>query len=147
MSEIKHIAQINEYKVRTIAFLVLILAILAIGYLVTGWQLLPILLVIDFGLRAFDAGKYSPLARISDIIVKLFSFPTKPIYFPPKRFAARVGFAFSVTITVLHLLGISAILVAGILTFFAALESLAGICAGCYVYDWLLPVWRKIGLE
>ncbi|AYQ32906.1 DUF4395 domain-containing protein [Runella sp. SP2] len=144
MSEIKHIAQINEYKVRTIAFLVLVLAV---SYLITGWLLLPILLVIDFGLRAFDAGKYSPLARLSDIIVKQFSFPTKPIYFPPKRFAARIGFAFSVTITVLHLLGIATIWVAGILTFFAALESLAGICAGCYVYDWLLPVWRKIGLE
>ncbi|WP_028526039.1 DUF4395 domain-containing protein [Runella limosa] len=144
MSEIKHIAQINEYKVRTIAFLVLVLVI---GYLFTGWLFLPIVLVVDFGLRAFDAGKFSPLAHLSDEIVQRLSFPTKPIYFPPKRFAARIGFAFSVTITVLQVLGISTIWVAGVLAFFAALESLAGICAGCYVYDWLLPVWRKIGLE
>ncbi len=133
-------AHINEYKARFTAFMVL----LSVGvYLLEPLSIIPILLVLDFGLRAFDLGRFSPFARLSDILVQAFNLGVKPVFYPPKRFAARIGLLFSVTILVLHFLGIHALLVAGVLGLFAALESLAGICAGCYVYSWLSPFWQK----
>ena len=133
-------AHINEYKVRFIAFLVL----LAVGtYLLTHWLIIPILLVVDFGLRSFDLGRFSPLARLSDGLVEAFNLGVKPVFYPPKRFAARIGLSFSLTILILHFLDINTGIVAGMLAFFAALESLAGICAGCYMYSWLSPFWQK----
>ena len=129
--------KVNENKVRAIAFLVLLTAI---AYLLTGYWPLFLLLVIDFGLRAFDYGKISPLARVSDWIVKTLHFPVLLIDQAPKRFAAGVGMVFSAAILSLHPFGISAFWVAAILTVFAALESLAGICAGCYVYTFLKSI-------
>ena len=135
-------AHINEYKARFTAFLVL----LSVGtYLLAPLFIIPVLLVIDFGLRSFDLGRFSPFARLSDILVEAFNLGVKPVFYPPKRFAARIGLIFSITILALHFWGITALLVAGVLGLFAALESLAGICAGCYVYNWLSPFWQKKG--
>lgn len=131
---------INENKVRVIAFLVLLSAGL---YLLTGWLAIPILLVVDFGLRSFDLGKFSPFARISDVLVQSLNLGVKPIFYPPKRFAARIGFLFSIAILLLHIVGGGGFVVTGVLAVFAALESLFGICAGCYVYNWLSPFWQK----
>jgi hypothetical protein len=134
-------SQINENKVRVIAFLVL-LAVIA--YLFTFSIIFPVLLILDFGLRSFDLGKYSPFARISDFLIQTFHLGSRPIYYPPKRFAARIGLIFSIAIFILHILNINTVVVSSVLGFFAALESLAGICAGCYVYNWLLPLWRNL---
>jgi hypothetical protein len=133
--------KINENKVRLIAFLVLLSVII---YLFTSFFFIPILLVLDFGLRSFDLGKFSPFARLSDLLLKTLHVGTKPIYYPPKRFAARIGLAFSIAILVLQILGINSLIVSSVLGFFAGLESLAGICTGCYVCNWLMPVWKKL---
>ncbi|MEI9934856.1 MAG: DUF4395 domain-containing protein [Ferruginibacter sp.] len=126
--------QTNESKVRLIAFFVLLLVIL---YQVTNIVIVPFFLVIDFSFRSFNLGKYSPLAFVSDRIVKIFKLPVKPVYLPPKRFAAMIGLAFSIGILVLRLLEINTIIISSVLAFFAALESLLGFCAGCYVYNFL----------
>ncbi len=132
--------QINENKVRVVAFLVLV----SVGvYLLSPLWFIPLLLILDFGLRSFDLGQYSPFARLADLLVKTLNLGVKPIYYPPKRFAARIGLLFSITIFLLQATGLNTLLVSGVLGFFAALESLAGICAGCYVYNWLLPLWQK----
>ncbi len=127
-------SQTNESKVRLIAFFVLLSVIL---YWLTDSIIVPFFLVIDFSLRSFDLGKYSPLGLISDWAVQTFKLPVKPVYLPPKRFAARIGLAFSIAILVLHVLEINTIIISSILAFFAALESLLGFCAGCYVYSLL----------
>jgi hypothetical protein len=44
---------------------------------------------------------------------------------------------FRLSSAVADLLGPVAVVLSGILAFFAALEPLAGFCAGCYVYDLL----------
>jgi hypothetical protein len=126
--------KVNENKVRTVAFLVLLTAI---AYLLTGFWPLFLFLLVDFGLRAFDYGKLSPLAQLSDLIIKALHFPVRLIDQAPKRFAAGVGMIFSVLILALQGAGISAFWVAIVLAVFAALESLAGFCAGCYVYTFL----------
>lgn len=124
----------NESKVRLTALFVLLLVVF---YLVFGKIIFPVFLVIDFALRSFNLPQYSPLALLSGWIVKTFKLPVKPVFFPPKRFAARIGLLFSVSIVVLYLLGVDTLIVSVILAFFAALESFVGFCAGCYVYDFL----------
>lgn len=127
--------QINESKVRLVAGLVLVTALM---YLITGWLFLPVLLLIDFALRSADAGKFSPLGNVADGILNLITLSNKPTDQAPKRFAARIGLGFSILITVLHLFGISAVIPVITLAVFAALESLAGFCAGCYVYTYYI---------
>ncbi|UFH53995.1 DUF4395 domain-containing protein [Spirosoma sp. KNUC1025] len=132
--------KVNEYKVRTVAFLILLTTL---AYLLTSYWLLPLILMVDFALRAFDYSQFSPFAQLSGRIVKTLNFPVLLIDQAPKRFAAGVGLVFAIIIIGLQGLGISTLVVAGILAVFAALESLAGFCAGCYAYTFLLPFLKK----
>ncbi|HTJ14927.1 MAG TPA: DUF4395 family protein [Dinghuibacter sp.] len=93
---------VDEIKIRLTAFWVLILTV---AYIFLGTVTIPVVLVIDFALRSFNLGKWSPLFRLSEWTANRLQWVGKPVYLPAKRFAA--------------------------------LESLAGICAGCYVYDWI----------
>ena len=127
-------ATTNESKIRLIALFVLILTT---TYIFTNLLIIPVFLLADFGLRAFDLGKFSPLALISETLVKALHLPIKPVYLPPKRFAARIGLLFSVAIVALQLFSVPTLPVSGVLAFFAALESLLGFCAGCYVFSFL----------
>ena len=131
-----HQAQVDENKVRTIAFLTLVAVVI---YGLTLSSIIPVLLAVDFGLRGFDLGEFSLFAILSDWIVKTLQFSVNPIYFPPKRFSARIGLVFSIAILILHFTGWNALYVSAVLGFFAALESLFNFCAGCYAYD----LWVK----
>ena len=122
----------NESKIRLTAFFVLVLIIV---YILTGIGLIPVFLLLDFTLRGFGLGAYSPLAWISGRIATAMKLPAKPIYMPPKRFAARIGFLFCLAIVVAHYLDLATLILSIIIALFAALESLAGFCAGCYVYN------------
>ena len=124
----------NESKIRLIALFVLIFTLL---YIPTKLIYIPLFLILDFSLRAFDLGKYSTLAIVSELLVKTLKLPFKQVYLPPKRFAARIGLLFSISIFVLQLFDINNIIVSGVLAFFAALESLFGFCAGCHVFSFL----------
>jgi len=133
---------INEHKARINAFFVLGLAV---TYLLTGvWPIL-VFLTIDFLLRATELGKYSPIAFLSDAVIKQFKIGNKPVDRAPKRFAAWVGFSF--LLTILTLLGLKLDLAATVMTVilcvFATLESFFGICAGCYVYSLGLLILKK----
>ena len=127
----------NESKIRLIALFVFITTV---TYILTKYIFLPALLVIDFALRSFDLGKYSLFAVVSEWLVKTFKLPIKPVYLPPKRFAARIGLLFSIAMFLLQLVSINTILVSGVLVFFAALESFFSNCAGCYVYSYLIQL-------
>lgn len=125
---------INENKVRIIAFFVLVLAIV---YLFTGIWLIMAFLVADFLLRTFNLGKFSLLGFLSDAIIKQTKIKIKPVDRAPKRFAATMGLIFTIAILLsayFQLVVLSSIITV-ILCCFAALESFAGFCAGCYVYS------------
>jgi uncharacterized protein DUF4395 len=149
----------NESKLRLTAFFVLVLTLF---YLLTGLGLIPIFLVLDFSLRAFNRGEYSPLGNLSGLLARSLQLPIKPVYMPPKRFAARIGFVFFLAIVGLHLMTpatgtvrsmafstislsanvtgstpVASTILASVIVVFAALESLVNICAGCYVYNFL----------
>ncbi len=92
-TNLKEDERINENKVRLNALWVFSLVIISIFYVQ-----LPIatFLAVDFFLRGFNLGRYSPLGKLSDVIIKQLNIGSKPIYQAPKRFAARIGLVFSV---------------------------------------------------
>lgn len=96
------------------------------------------LLALDFLIRGFMNPRISLLAIASRrIVVPLTRLPSKPMYFPPKRFAARVGLVFTITATILFALGAvgAARIVLATLVVFASLECFLDICVGCIVYN------------
>ncbi|MBS1607109.1 MAG: DUF4395 domain-containing protein [Bacteroidetes bacterium] len=123
----------DEIKIRMTALWVLLLSI---GYLLLGYSVIPALLVADFALRSFNLGRWSPLFRLSAGMAGLLNRTGRPVYLPAKRFAARIGLVVSVLMLAFALAGSPVALgLAFVLVVFAGLESLAGICAGCYLYD------------
>jgi hypothetical protein len=127
---------VNENKVRTTAFFVLLIGIV---YLATSCWLFAAFLTLDFALRAFNLNTYSALGIISGVVVKQLKLKNKPTDRAPKRFAALIGFVFSAFIlatSLLHLTIISQAATA-VLLVFASLESFAGFCAGCYLYSFM----------
>ncbi len=132
--------QVNETKVRVVAGLVVLTAL---TYLISGWLVLAVLLAVDFGLRSFNLGTYSPLGLLANRLVRALNLPYKGTDQAPKQFAAGVGLAFSLLITGLHLAHVSTIIPTGVLVGFATLESIAGYCAGCHVYTLYVGLFSK----
>jgi hypothetical protein len=131
--------KVNENKVRIIALLVLLLGI---WFVLTGYNWLIILLVYDFFTRAFSLPNFSLLGALANVFVKLFKVSYKPTDRGPKRFAAGMGFVFVTTILIAAILGWVALLtpLTVLLCIFACLESFAGVCVGCYVYSGLQKI-------
>jgi len=132
---------INENKARMVAALVVILTLV---FIITPNWIIPLFLAVDFFVRATIYGKFSLLGWMAEKLVFIFKIKNKPTDRAPKRFAAGVGFAFSVLIILSRVLNLE-ILFYGlsiILVLFAILESGFGLCAGCYVYSYL----KKWGL-
>ena len=125
---------INENVARLNAFQVVVLMLL---WFLTGFVIIPLFLILDFGLRSLNYGKYSLLNRVSLFLVKVFSIPEKPVDRAPKRFAALVGCLFSFAIVLLSLIGfgLGAEVLSGVLLLFASLEAFFRFCAGCHVYS------------
>jgi hypothetical protein len=134
---------VNENQVRLNALFVLLLTL---AYLLSGYWLIPFLLAVDFFLRGFGYGGYSPVNRLSGWVVRKGSIRDKPIDRAPKQFAAQLGFFFSdiLLIAVVVELKIFAYVIAGLLILFAFLESVLSFCAGCHVYSFLKKFFPKL---
>ncbi len=98
----------TENKIRLTAFLVFILTII---YIKTNFIFIPFFLLIDFAIRGFGFGKWSILGLIAEKLVSILKLEQKPIYFPPKQFAAQVGFIFSLLLLVFHIAEINSIII------------------------------------
>ena len=59
------------------------------SYFITGFKILPAILVVDFYIRAFTRLKYSPLSYLSYLLVKAINAPPVYIDKAPKMFAAE----------------------------------------------------------
>ncbi|CCH52833.1 hypothetical protein BN8_01866 [Fibrisoma limi BUZ 3] len=136
--------QLNESNVRVVAFLVLLTSL---AYLLTGWFVLPLLLTVDFALRGFNRPRYSPFGRLADGLVRILHLPSRATNAAPKRFAAGIGLGFAIGISTLQLLGYTTVIPTLILAVFAALESLAGFCAGCYVYTFYVRLSSRLAIR
>lgn len=128
--------KLNENTIRIVASLVVIITSITLAY---NWIILAIFLAIDFALRSFTRVT-SPLAYIAKSISSYLKLKQKPIFAPPKKFAAALGFIFSVLIAVFLYLNlfIPAYITGIILVLCATLESAFNICLGCYVYNWIV---------
>jgi hypothetical protein len=130
--------QVNENRVRLTALWVLILLSITLLF---AKSTLPVFafLTVDFFLRAFNYGKYSPLNILSGAAVKQFKISNKPIDQAPKRFAAGIGFILSAATVVLLIADFPRVIFILTVVFasFAFLESFLSFCAGCYVYTFL----------
>ncbi|MEP7143717.1 MAG: DUF4395 domain-containing protein [Ferruginibacter sp.] len=130
---------INERKARLTAGSVFILTVI---YLFTGLWAIPVFLVLDFFVRGFNLGRYSLLNFISDKLIRIFSIRPKATDQAPKRFAAKIGFLFSLSIvgSLFFQFQTAPLIIALVLATFALLESVMGFCAGCYVYSFYLKI-------
>jgi hypothetical protein len=135
--------RVNENAARASAFFVITIAIIGL-YLHS--PALFAFLAADFALRAFTNGHYSLLKFGSKKIVTILEIKAKPTDAAPKKFAAGLGMAFSITIALLQVSGyyLAANLTGITLLFCALLEGAFGICLGCIVYTlFILPLGKK----
>lgn len=124
-------------------------ALFGILLVVTGFvsssALFFLLLLADFYIRAFTKLKFSPISYASYKMANALNLEKKSIDKAPKIFAARIGFLMTFAITILFLLnlGTSALVLGGILVFFASLEFVLAICMGCIMYTYLILPFYK----
>lgn len=134
---------INERVTRINALLAILLIIAG---LVFNSVLFLVFLTADFFIRAFTHAKYSPISYLSHQMANALNLDKKNIDKAPKIFAARIGFLMSLTIVILMLLELNsaALVIGGILVFFASLEFALAICMGCIIYTYLvLPFYKQ----
>lgn len=125
-------------------------ALFAIGIIVLAFVLNSFLLLIflmaDFFIRAFTEIKFSPIGFASNYLSNSLNLSLRLIDKAPKIFAARLGFLMTVLIASLLIFdfNLASAIIAGTLIFFATLEFLFAICAGCMIYTYLiLPFYKK----
>ncbi len=124
-------------------------ALLTVLFIVAGFVFQSVLffvfLLADFYIRAFTQLKYSPISFVSAKLANALNLDKKPIAKAQKIFAARLGFVMTLAISILLYFNLvtAAIVIGGILVFFATLEFAFAICVGCIIYTYfVLPLYK-----
>lgn len=135
--------KIDENGARVVAGFVLVSTLVALVVPSSTARWIFLFLAHDFGFRAFSRPRWSVMGRLSSAILAKIGIAPRPVDAGAKRFAARVGLVFSVSLLVLTYfdLPLATQVVAGALAFCAALESLLGFCVGCQMWT-LWYAWR-----
>ncbi|WP_291271001.1 DUF4395 domain-containing protein [Geothrix sp.] len=115
-----------------------LLALAAAG----SWVWMILALAVDFALRATGRFAWSPVARLAGFLRRRAHLPARMINAGPKRFAAALGFLFSLGTGLAWLVGLRSLghALAAILGLCAALEAFLGVCLACQIHPWL--PWR-----
>lgn len=131
--------KVDETAARGIGFVVVAGVAL---FLFAPVKWIAALLAIDFFLRAFVSPRSSPVAASVRFVTRALGLKPRPIDAAPKKFAAGLGFAFSVSALALWLAGLwtAASVVAMALGTCALLEGAFGYCVGCQVYTLVKPL-------
>ncbi len=126
---------VNETSARLVAGVVAVLSVLTLAFQ-QGW-LLPVL-AYGFVARALTGPTLSPLGLlVTRVITPRLRVRHRYAPGPAKRFAQTIGAVFTVTATVLWFgfgLHTAALVLVGVIAFFATLESAFGFCVGCQVF-------------
>jgi hypothetical protein len=130
--------QINEKAARTVAFVVMVLAVIALATS-SYWLLIP--LAYGFLARVLTGPTLSPLGRLASTVIAPRLGPPKLVSGPPKRFAQAMG-ATMTTVAAVAAIGfgvnwIADVLLVGLIIA-AGLESLLAICLGCKIFALLM---------
>lgn len=138
---------VNEIAARLVAGMV---AILAASIIILNSSLLLAFLTYGFLARVLTGPKLSPMGLLATkVIVPVFGNPNRPVPGPPKRFAQTIGLVISGTASGFSIfLGFNEIVTAllGVLLGFAILECVFGLCAGCFIFGYLMK-WGLIPEE
>ncbi|HXR29296.1 MAG TPA: DUF4395 domain-containing protein [Solirubrobacteraceae bacterium] len=133
-------ATINEKAARTVAGVVLLLALLTLA---TSWYWLAAVLAYGFWARVLTGPTLSPLGRFASRVVAPRLGPEKPVPGPPKRFAQAIGATLTTVAAVAALAfgddGLAAALLLALILA-AGLESIFAYCLGCQVFGLLMRV-------
>jgi len=134
--------RVNERVTRFNALFAIIVVVLAFVF---NSVFLFTFLMADFFIRGFTEFKFSPISFTSYYLSNALSLPIKMIDKAPKIFAARLGFLMTTVIAGLLVLNLqlASMIVAGVLVFFASLEFVFAICAGCMIYTYLILPFAK----
>ena len=132
---------VNDTSARIVAAGAVSMAVL---YSTTGWGWVLVPLTYGFLARVLSGPRFSPLGLLATKVVtpRLTRIPPKILPGAPKRFAQGIGATFTVTASLLFLLGFgtaSRIVVAA-LAFAASLEAFLGFCLGCRMFAILMKV-------
>lgn len=130
---------VNEVSARLVASMVLVLSLVIVA---TGvWWLIPVL-AYGFLARVLTGPTLSPMGLLATrILTPRLGFPVKIVAGRPKQFAQAIGLGFSTASLVLFLATDSMTgprVLLSVLAVFAAMESLLGFCAGCFVFNRLM---------
>lgn len=126
-----HVARLNS------ALIILLFGL----FFLTGSTVIIAFIFADFLMRGFIDGTYSPVALFSKYVLKATGMKPKRINAGPKIFAAQVGTFISGAVLFCAITGYSTTgcYFAGILVFFALLESAFSYCVACKLY----PYFRR----
>lgn len=130
---------VNEISARVVAAGVVALAVATLASR-QPWLLVP--LAYGFVARVATGPTLSPLGLLATkVVTPRLGLPAKYCPGPPKRFAQAIGATFTVTASVLAL-GFGqdgpAYGLVAVIAVFALLESAAGFCMGCKVFQALM---------
>jgi Domain of unknown function (DUF4395) len=132
--------QINEKAARTVAFVVMALAIFTLA---TGWYWLTVVLAYGFIARVLTGPTLSPLGRLASTLIAPRLGTPKLVSGPPKRFAQAIGALFTIGAAVAAL-GFDEDTVADVLLVMlvlaAGLESILAFCVGCRIFGLLMKL-------
>ena len=129
---------VNETSARLVAFGVVVQGLVFLA-LREWWVLVP--LVYGFLARVLAGPRFSPLGRlVTQVITPRVRVQHRFVPGPPKRFAQGIGLTFSAGALVAQLLGagpVAIVLIVGLVGA-ASLESFAGYCLGCTIFNRLM---------
>jgi hypothetical protein len=108
------------------------------------WLIIPVAL--DFAVRLFFGVAKSPVCMILKYVLNSFSVEPCLINAGPKRFAAKLGFGFSLMITALFLFNLilPAVISGAVFMVLTGMESFFGYCVGCKIFNILVSMGIKI---
>lgn len=135
--------KIDSYISQLTIFLSVILASI---FMITLKPQFLYVAALDYCIRAFSNGNYSPLRFIAIMISKILKWKPKMIDKAPKVFASRLGFlclfASSILITINS--PIASVSIALMATSLFLLDALGIVCVGCLIYHHIVyPIYQK----
>lgn len=129
---------VNEKAARVVAGGVVVLTVLTLA--TQRWWLSAVLAA-GFLARVLTGPRLSPLGQLATRVVAPRLGPPTEVPGPPKRFAQAIGLTVTTAASIAWLGFGTAAVTAGLLILllaFALLESVAGFCAGCWLFAQLM---------
>jgi hypothetical protein len=128
--------QVNENVTRLNA---LVTFIVVTVFIFTPYKWILFFLPLDFALRAWFQGRFSPIGRMNNYLVRSLNLGESLINEGPKLFATRIDLILSAGSVISFFAGLTVIayVLGGVLVFFSFLEAAFGFCMACKIYPFI----------